>query len=266
MATVTLKNNEAQSVPLNLQRLPRHIAIVMDGNGRWANERHLPRVSGHKAGLESLRTIISECVKLNIEVLTIFAFSSENWQRPPEEVSFLMDLFYTALQREVQKLNKRNVKVNIVGDKSGFSKKLQDKIAWAEELTQRNTGLQFNIAANFGGQWDIIRAVKNIARAIEEGSLTSQNITAEMFAAQLSLGHLPPPDLLIRTSGEQRISNFLLWELAYTELYFCQKNWPDFDAQALHDALKTYANRERRFGQTSTQLMVEGHLACSSIE
>jgi undecaprenyl diphosphate synthase len=238
-------------------RLPTHIAIVMDGNGRWAQKRHLPRVAGHRAGVDSLREIVSESARLNIQVLTVFAFSSENWQRPKEEVSFLMELFYTALEREVKKLHKRNVRLRIIGEKSSFSAKLQEKIASAEELTKNNTGLQFNIAANYGGQWDIVNAAQQIALAVERKELQASDITTEVFNRYMSLGNLPAPDLLIRTSGEQRISNFLLWDLAYSELFFCKTYWPDFNTTSFHEALQAYSDRQRRFGLISKQLLAE---------
>lgn len=248
-------------------RLPRHVAVVMDGNGRWAQERHLPRIAGHRAGVDSLREIVTESGRLGIKILTVFAFSSENWQRPKDEVSFLMDLFYTALQREVKKLHKSNVRLRIIGDKQSFSPKLQQQMIKAEQLTENNTGLQFNIAANYGGQWDITQAVKNVALEVEQGILTAEDITPNLFASYLSLGSLPAPDLLIRTSGEQRLSNFLLWDLAYSELFFCKTYWPDFGIAAFHEALKAYSDRQRRFGLLPTQLAAatEGSSECLNI-
>lgn len=235
-------------------RIPSHVAIVMDGNGRWAEQRCLPRIAGHRAGVEALREIVSESAKLGIKIVTVFAFSSENWQRPKEEVSFLMDLFYTALEREVKKLHKRNVKLCIIGNKQNFSLKLQERIMEAEQLTESNTGLQLNIAANYGGQWDIIQAVQKVALAVQQGIVEPEAITPTIFEKYLSLGAMQPPDLLIRTSGEQRLSNFLLWDLAYSELFFCKTYWPDFGAESLHEAVQAYSDRQRRFGLLPMQL------------
>jgi undecaprenyl diphosphate synthase len=239
---------------MNTAALPRHIAIVMDGNGRWAKQRHLPRVAGHRAGVDTVRDIIAACVKKNIEVLSLFAFSSENWQRPPSEVSFLMDLFLTALEREAVKLHKQNIRLTIIGDRQRFNEKLQQQINHTEKLTAMNTGLKLVVAVNYGGRWDICEAVKKLAQAVEQGQLTSAAITPELIDQTISLNDLPPPDLFIRTSGEQRISNFMLWQLAYTELYFTDTLWPDFNAQELDKALHYFATRERRFGYTGEQL------------
>lgn len=234
--------------------LPRHIAIIMDGNGRWAKKRLLPRVAGHKAGVDSVRKTIKACVEKKIEVLTLFAFSSENWRRPDAEVSYLMDLFLSALEREVKKLHEQNIQLRIIGDRSRFDEKLRQCMGKAEQLTAQNTGLKLIIAANYGGQWDICAAMRQLAVEIEQGKLTSQQIAPELIQAKLSLADLPDPDLFIRTSGEQRISNFLIWQLSYSELYFTDVHWPDFDADELEKALLFYANRERRFGFTSEQI------------
>lgn len=234
--------------------LPRHIAIIMDGNGRWAKKRHLPRSAGHKAGFDAVRDVAKACVEKKIEALTLFAFGNENWRRPEQEVSFLMNLFLGALERETKKLHKENIQLRIIGDHNRFDKKLQEQIVAAEKLTANNTGLKLVIAASYSGRWDITNAVQSIAQQIEEGKLTSKNISSELIQNHLALADLPEPDLFIRTSGEQRISNFLLWQLAYTELYFTEVYWPDFNAAELEKALAFFANRERRFGFTSEQL------------
>lgn len=239
--------------------LPRHIAIIMDGNGRWAKQRNLPRASGHKAGVESVRQVVKCCVEKKIEVLTLFAFSSENWRRPPQEVHYLMQLFITALQREAKKLSEQHIQLRIIGDRSRLDEKLQKQIARVEKLTAANTGLKLVIAVNYGGQADITTAVRAIAEKVEQGLLSSAAITSEHINQALSLADLPDPDLFIRTSGEQRISNFLLWQLSYSELYFPTVFWPDFTADEFEKALAFYANRERRFGYTSEQLQDMTH-------
>ena len=233
---------------------PKHVAIIMDGNGRWAQKRGLPRVAGHKAGVETVRSVIQTCVEKGIEVLTLFAFSSENWRRPKKEVTLLMTLFLAALQREVKKLHKNEVQLRIVGDVSAFDNKIQEQIKKSEALTKNNKRLVLNIAANYGGQWDITRAVKLLAEQIESGALKSDDITPELISQNLSMSHLPEPDLFIRTGGEQRISNFLIWQLAYSELYFTDTLWPDFDSEAFELALTSFAGRQRRFGHTGEQI------------
>lgn len=238
--------------------LPRHIAIIMDGNGRWAKKRHLPRVAGHRSGVEAVRQVITSCVEKGIEVLSLFAFSSENWQRPSQEVNFLMDLFLTALERETAKLHKQNIQLRVIGDRERFSQKLQQQIKKVEEMTVTNTGLKLIVAVNYGGRWDICEAVKQLGVDIEQGRLSSQDITSELISQKLSFADLPEPDLFIRTSGEQRISNFMLWQLAYTELYFTDILWPDFDANELNKAILSFTNRERRFGCTGEQVKMEG--------
>jgi undecaprenyl diphosphate synthase len=241
---------------------PNHIAIIMDGNGRWAKKRFLPRVAGHKAGLETLRKITSFAHERGIKALTLFAFSSENWRRPPYEVSYLLDLFLSMLQNEIQKLHEKGIRLKVIGDITRFSEKLQKQIIEAQRLTQDNQELDLVIAANYGGQWDITQAMRQIGSQIEQGILKADDITAQVIAENLSLAELPPPELFIRTSGEQRISNFLLWDLAYTELYFSDVLWPDFNEQEFDKALQFFAGRERRFGCTSEQLKSE--LLCSS--
>ena len=235
-------------------RLPRHIAIIMDGNGRWAKQRLLPRYAGHKVGIETVRRVIRLCAEYHIEVLTLFAFSSENWRRPQQEVSFLMDLFITALQQEVKNLHKNQVRLRIIGAREAFPQKLQTLITEAEALTATNSGLTLIIAANYGGHWDIIQATKNLAEQVQAGQLQLQEINETLFRTQLCLADLPEPDLFIRTGGEKRISNFLLWQLAYTEMYFTDTLWPDFDKGHFIQALESFAQRQRRFGRTGDQV------------
>lgn len=231
--------------------LPQHIAIIMDGNGRWARQRFLPRVAGHRSGVETVREIIKCCVRRDIKVLSLFAFSSENWRRPTQEVSSLMELFFSALEREVKLLHENNVRMRFIGDRGRFSEKLCRKIGEVESLTGKNTGMTLMIAADYGGQWDICQAVQKLTQAVEAGKLRSSDISPDTIANHLSFADLPDPDLFIRTSGELRISNFMLWQLAYSELYFTNTLWPDFNEKELDKALIHYANRERRFGLSS---------------
>ncbi len=235
--------------------LPRHIAVVMDGNGRWANKRHLPRAAGHKAGVNATRRIVENCAKSNIQALTIFAFSSENWNRPEAEVSSLMALFITTISAEVKKLHKKNVCVKFIGDRSRFSEKLQSSINQSEALTETNTGLRLNIAANYGGRWDVVNACKLLMAEVENNKKPIDEIDEDLFASFVSLSDVPPPDLFIRTGGEQRISNFLIWQLAYTELYFVDTLWPDFSDDDFSAALSWFAGRQRRFGKTGQQIV-----------
>ncbi|MCB1877619.1 MAG: isoprenyl transferase [Chromatiales bacterium] len=234
--------------------VPRHVAIIMDGNGRWARSRHLPRPAGHKAGVDSVRAVVETSAQRGVEVLTLFAFSSENWRRPETEVSLLMDLFFTALQREVRKLMKNNVRLRIIGDRLAFSEKLQQRIAEAEAETAANDGLQLMIAANYGGRWDIAQAAREVARRVKAGDMEPEGVDEHTLGEHISLAGFPEPDLFIRTGGEQRISNFLLWQLAYTELYFTDVLWPDFDADAYGRALDDFSRRQRRFGRTGEQV------------
>jgi undecaprenyl diphosphate synthase len=231
--------------------VPRHIAIIMDGNGRWATKRFMPRVAGHAKGVETVRTIVEACAHRGVEYLTLFAFSSENWRRPAEEVSVLMRLFMTALEREVAKMHVNGICLKVVGDLSRFDLKLQRMIADAERKTAGNRKLTVTVCANYGGRWDIMQAVNKMVSAYPGVG----NFTEEQLAPYLSMAYAPEPDLFIRTGGEQRISNYLLWQLAYTELYFTDTYWPDFDATALDRAILSYRNRERRFGRTSEQLL-----------
>ncbi len=234
--------------------IPRHLAVIMDGNGRWARKRFLPRVAGHKRGVETLRTVIKACIDRGIEYLTVFAFSSENWRRPPEEVSFLMGLFVAALQEEVGRLHENGIRLKVVGDLSRFEPRLVDLIRQGEAQTAGNRRLTLTIAANYGGRWDILQAVNRLAAASPEkaGSWTEDDL-----ASHLAMAYAPEPDLFIRTGGEQRISNFLIWQLAYTEFHFTDLLWPEFDAAALDAAIDSYRRRERRFGRTSEQLKAD---------
>lgn len=234
--------------------MPRHVAIIMDGNGRWARKRLLPRIAGHRAGVETVRQVVRACAEKGVEVLTLFAFSSENWRRPAKEVSLLMELFLTALQRETQRLHNNNVRLKVIGDRSAFAPRLQEEIAKAEALTRENSGLTLIIAANYGGRWDVIQAAQRLGKEIEAGMLRASDITPELFESRLVLNGFPEPDLFIRTGGEQRVSNFLLWHLAYTEFYFTDVLWPDFDAALFDEALASFARRQRRFGRTGDQV------------
>jgi undecaprenyl diphosphate synthase len=226
----------------------------MDGNGRWAESRGLPRHAGHKEGVRPVRMCIEECARRGVGALTLFAFSSENWQRPSIEVSSLMQLFLDALDREVDQLHKNKVRLRFIGDRQALSVKLQARMAASEQLTGANPGLKLQVAVSYGGRWDILQAVKKIAAAVASGAQTLESVTEERFAGELMLAGIPDPDLFIRTGGDRRISNFLLWNLAYTELHFCDTLWPDFDVPQLELALASFAGRERRFGLTRQQV------------
>ncbi len=239
--------SSTQSVPEHTE-IPRHIAVIMDGNGRWAKKRLMPRIMGHKKGLEMLEEMTANCARMGVEYLTVFAFSTENWRRPLDEVNFLMGLFLQSLQKRVQKLHKNNLRLRVIGDRSRFAAEIVHGIEEAEALTAANTGLTLTIAADYGGRWDILQAVN---QAIQAGDT---KLTETSILPYLSLGYAPEPDLFIRTGGETRISNFLLWQLAYTELYFTPVLWPDFDESQLANAVRSYQERERRFGRTSEQL------------
>ncbi len=234
---------------------PRHIAIIMDGNGRWAQKRFMPRVMGHREGVKTVRKVVEFCAEQKIEVLSLFAFSSENWRRPQNEVNMLMDLFMATLQHEVNKLDRNNIRLRIIGDKSAFSDKLQVKIAQAEKQTENNQGLTLVIAANYGGRWDMTQAFKKISSLVSEGKLQESDITETLVDQYLSTSGLPEPDLFIRSGGEQRVSNFLLWQLAYTEFYFTSVLWPDFNQSLLTEAIDSFKGRQRRFGHTSEQVI-----------
>lgn len=245
-----LFSSTTQSIPAPAE-IPKHIAVIMDGNGRWARKRFLPRIAGHKRGVETVRDLVKSCVSLKVEYLTLFAFSSENWRRPNEEVTFLMGLFMDALQREVIKLHQNNIKLIMIGDRSRFDAALVTQIEASEQLTANNTGLVLTIAANYGGRWDVLQAVNKM-------QLVAPQLTGyyreDHLVPHLSMSYAPEPDLFIRTGGEKRISNFLLWQLAYTELYFTDTLWPDFNQEAFNLAIQSYQKRERRFGRTSEQL------------
>lgn len=231
--------------------VPRHIAIIMDGNGRWAKSRSLPRIVGHKNGIEAVRAAVKACIERGVSYLTLFAFSSENWRRPTEEVSYLMQLFITVLKQEVIKLHENGIRFKVIGDLTKFEPKIIEFIRNGEEMTAANTRLTLTIAANYGGRWDIMRAVRKMH--MQDQKLIT-NFVEEDLSQHFAMNYAPEPDLFIRTGGEQRISNFLLWDLAYTELYFTNTLWPDFNAASLDLAIQSYQQRERRFGRTSEQL------------
>tara|TARA_R110001592_G_C13178841_1_gene750620 strand:- start:3519 stop:4298 length:780 start_codon:yes stop_codon:yes gene_type:complete len=246
--------NVTAEIPLTSGNLPRHVAIIMDGNNRWAKQRKQLGISGHKAGVEAVRKVVTTCAEEGVEVLTLFAFSSENWRRPKDEVSALMRLFLFALEREVKKIHRNNIRLKIIGDRLQFSELLQKHMISAEALTAQNTGMTLVIAANYGGQWDIVQAGKKLAEQVEQGLISSKDVNSELFQSFLSIGDLPMPDLMIRTAGELRISNFMLWQLAYAEFYFSDLYWPDFGSDQMRLALSAYQHRKRRFGQTDDQL------------
>lgn len=230
------------------------MAIIMDGNGRWARARHLPRTAGHKKGVTATRRVVESCSRQGVQILTLFAFSSENWQRPPREVQTLMELFLTTLKGEVRRLAKNRIRLRFIGERSAFSEKLQHEMQLAEQGTAVGTGMVLNVAANYGGRWDITQAAGRLAAEVKVGRIQPDEVTSELITSYLSTTDLIDPDLFIRTGGEQRISNFLLWQLAYTELYFTDLLWPDFDEEALDQAFKSFASRQRRFGKTGEQI------------
>jgi undecaprenyl diphosphate synthase len=246
-----VSTSSTQEIP-ETGAVPRHVAIIMDGNGRWAKRRFLPRVAGHRKGVEAVRNVVRGCAERGVTALTLFAFSSENWRRPADEVSLLMQLFVSALQQEVERLHQNGIRFRVIGDISRFDAALVELIENAQRLTAGNQGLTLTVAANYGGRWDIMQAVNRLRSAHGEGS---EPWTEAQLLTYLSLGDLPEPDLFIRTGGEKRISNFMLWQLAYTELYFTDTLWPEFDANALDLAFASYRQRERRFGRTSEQLI-----------
>jgi undecaprenyl diphosphate synthase len=247
-------SSSTQSVP-EVGSVPRHIAIIMDGNGRWAKQRFLPRVAGHKRGVESVRDVVKTCGELGVEYLTLFAFSSENWRRPADEVSVLMQLFLRALEQEVEKLHANEIRFKVVGDLSPFDTRIVDLIRRGEQLTEKHHKLTLTVAANYGGRWDMMQAMNKVMAARAASDIdTATPLREAEFTPYLSMNYAPEPDLFIRTGGEQRISNFLLWQLAYTELYFTDTLWPDFNRARLEEAIVSYRQRERRFGRTSEQL------------
>jgi undecaprenyl diphosphate synthase len=235
--------------------VPRHVAIIMDGNGRWATARHLPRVAGHSRGIDAVRAVVEQAGRRGVEYLTLFAFSSENWKRPQEEVSTLMRLFVSALQKEVGMLTENGARLRVVGDLNAFDAQLQSLIGRAERETAGNSRLQLTVCASYGGRWDIVQAVRSLIGTESDPRELARTLSERQLAEHLGLSFAPDPDLLIRTGGERRISNFLLWQCAYSELYFTDTLWPEFDAAAMDAALAWYATRERRFGQTSAQVM-----------
>jgi undecaprenyl diphosphate synthase len=235
-------------------RIPYHVAIVMDGNGRWARQRGLPRTAGHRAGVKSVRAVVEESVHQGVGALTLFAFSSENWRRPRSEINLLLALFSTVLRSELKRLQDNGVLLRIVGDRSAFPPKLQRRIADAEEATAGNQRMVLQIAANYGGRWDIVQAARELARSVALGRLTPEQIDEQALAFRLAGSDIPDPDLFIRTGGEKRLSNFLLWQSAYAELYFSELMWPDFGREAYADALMDFARRQRRFGLTAEQV------------
>lgn len=242
-------------------RIPRHLAVIMDGNGRWAERRRRPRAVGHRAGARAVNLCIEFCLEKGIEALTLFAFSSENWGRPEDEVGALMKLFMTALDREVEELHRRGVRIRFIGERERFGAAIQSRMAAAEALTRGNARLQLTIAASYGGRWDIAQAARALAEEVAAGRLQPHDIDEAALAARIALADLPAPDLFIRTGGEMRISNFLLWQLAYTELWFTERLWPELDAATLQQALDDYARRERRFGLTGAQVAADAAAA-----
>jgi len=245
---MTTPESSTQAIP-ETGDVPRHLAIIMDGNGRWAKKRFLPRVAGHRRGVEAVREVVKACTARGVECLTLFAFSSENWRRPTEEVNFLMQLFLKALEQEVGKLHQNGIRFKVIGDLSRFEPAIVEMVARGEALTAQNTGLTLTVAANYGGRWDILQAAN---RCRDEDPAAA--ITEERLARHLTTAYAPEPDLFIRTGGEERVSNFLLWQLAYTEFFFTPALWPDFDGALLDEAIASYGARERRFGRTSEQL------------
>ena len=237
-----------------IDRLPKHVAIIMDGNGRWAKQRNLPRIAGHRAGVKALQDIVDFSAKRGIEVLTVYAFSSENWKRPQTEVSMLMELFASSLQQRFKVLHNNNVRLRFIGDMSIFPEKLHESMIDAESLTINNTGLKLVVAMNYGGRWDITNAFIQLNKKIQDKVIHIKDINEDLISKYISLSDLPEPDLFIRTGGEMRISNYLLWQLAYTELYFDDCLWPDYGAASLKKAVEWYVGRERRFGRTSEQI------------
>ncbi len=241
---------------MDLQSVPRHIAIIMDGNGRWAKKRKRPRIWGHRTGAKVAKKIIRAVDDLGCEALTLFAFSAENWQRPLEEVKFLMSLFVEVLKSNIREMHEENVRLRIIGETSMLDQRLQDLIAESEQLTANNTGLNLNMAISYSGQWDILKATRELAQQVQRGDISPEQIDQQRFSQALCLSDLPSPDLLIRTSGEMRISNFMLWQFAYSEMYFTDVLWPDFNVEELHHACQKFALRQRRFGKTGEQINV----------
>ena len=239
-------------------RIPRHVAIIMDGNGRWANRKSLPRYMGHREGVKAVRRVVEACLDRGVETLTLFAFSSENWRRPKAEVGLLMDLFVHTLQKEINRLDRNGVRMRFIGDRSAFNDKLRSLMDTAEAQTAHNDKLTLVMAVNYGGRWDLAQAARRLAERVAQGELRPADIDSDALGRELCIADLPEPDLFIRTGGEQRISNYLLWQLAYTELYFTDLLWPDFDQAAFDDALQSFSGRQRRFGRTGDQVEQAG--------
>ena len=252
-------SSDTAAVLAEQSAIPVHVAVIMDGNGRWAKSRGLPRVAGHRKGVERVRDMVTACAEKGVKYLTLFAFSSENWRRPVQEVQLLKELFLSALDNEIRKLHKNNVRFRVIGDTERFGEKITTRIRQTETLTQKNTALTLTIAANYGGRWDIAQACAELARRAVRGEVDPDTITEKSLEPFLSLAGVPEPDLFIRTGGEQRISNFLLWQLAYTEMYFTPVLWPDFDRAQFEQALASYAGRQRRFGLTGEQIETARH-------
>ena len=252
-------NNDTATVLAERSAIPVHVAVIMDGNGRWAKGRGLPRVAGHRKGVERVRDMVTACAEKGVKYLTLFAFSSENWRRPVQEVQLLKELFLSALDNEIRKLHKNNVRFRVIGDTERFGEKITTRIRQSETLTQKNTSLTLTIAANYGGRWDIAQACAELARRAVRGEVDPDTITEKSLEPFLSLAGVPEPDLFIRTGGAQRISNFLLWQLAYTEMYFTPVLWPDFDRAQFEQALVSYVGRQRRFGLTGDQIETARH-------
>ena len=249
---MTQHTSSTLAIP-EVSAIPRHVAIIMDGNGRWASKRHMPRVAGHSEGLNAVRKIVAECRRLGVEYLTVFAFSSENWRRPPDEVGFLMKLFLKSLKGEVARLAENDIRLKLIGDLERFDGDIQKMVAFSEEKTAQCQALTFTIAANYGGRWDILQAMRQCLTT--HPHLKPEQVTEDLIQPFLSMSYAPEPDLFIRTGGEQRVSNFLLWQLTYTELYFTDILWPDFDEAELQKSFDWFSQRERRFGRTSAQVM-----------
>lgn len=240
------------AVPKDVE-VPRHVAVIMDGNGRWARQRGLPRVAGHRQGVQSVRAVVKACGEIGVDWLTLFAFSSENWRRPEQEVGVLMGLLTNALETEVSKLHRNDIRLRLIGDLTRFSPRMQQLISDSEALTENNKTMNLNVAVNYGGRWDILAATRELAAAAARGELDPTQIKEEDLASRLSTGDAPEPDLFIRTGGETRISNFMMWQLAYTELIFTDTLWPDFDKKMFLAAIESYGSRQRRFGRTGEQ-------------
>ena len=258
---MSINSNSSTLVIPKVSAVPRHVAIIMDGNGRWATKRFMPRVAGHSQGLDAVRKIVEECARQGVEYLTLFAFSSENWRRPPEEVGFLMKLFLKTMRGEISRLSENNIRLKMIGDLTRFDKAIQEMAEFSQEKTANGKGLTLTIAAIYGGRWDVLQAMQKAISA--NPNLAPDDIREELLTPYLSMAFAPEPDLFIRTGGEQRISNYLLWQLAYTELYFTDTLWPDFDATELQKAFTWYSQRERRFGRTSEQLTTSHTLPLS---